>query len=193
MARQTHNESHAHQLHCSFQIQKQSGSLPAHCPNGWFQWCPSSSYHSFVPPTATFAAATATATAVLVVIVDDIRMYYSHTHGLNKSPAHTSATCPHPGAEHKPGAMITHMIGGNNRIMGHPQQPHFNSWKGGRRCLASTCWPTPSSFHIFWRDKKLEISILPLLGIAPVSFLLVYSQLFKGTKSISRCRMDHSL
>jgi hypothetical protein len=91
-----------------------------------------SGYHSCFSPNATAIIAAAAAAApvvvvVVVVVVDEIRMYYCHTHGLGKSAAHTSATCANPGADHKTGATISNMMGGNNEIMSWPRQLHLHS------------------------------------------------------------------
>jgi hypothetical protein len=65
------------------------------------------------PPTSAAAA-----TAPPAIVVDDVRFYYCHTHGLTKSSAHTSATCSNPGANHEPTATIKNMKDGNNSICG---------------------------------------------------------------------------
>jgi hypothetical protein len=80
------------------------------------------------PNDAAIAAAVAAAAATPpAVVVGDIRMYYCHTHGLGKSPLHTSPTCTHPGPEHKTEATISNMMGGNNTIYSRPRQPRFNA------------------------------------------------------------------
>ena len=65
---------------------------------------------------AAVAAAATAAAAAPPVIVDSLTLYYCHTHGLGKNSAHTSATCSHPGENHKTEATIAHMMGGSDRI-----------------------------------------------------------------------------
>jgi hypothetical protein len=82
---------------------------------------------AIVPPSPNIALA-ATPHIAPVVTVGEIKMYYCHTHGLGKNPAHTSASCSNPAPEHKTAATISNMMGGNNRIsIGRPRQPRFNA------------------------------------------------------------------
>ena len=116
------------QTHSNFQNKEQVRKLTAQ----------TAGYHgahqaNIVPasPNAAAAAAALAAAAtnppVPAVVVGDVRMCYCHTHGLGKSPLHTSITCTHPGPEHKTEATISNMMGGNNTIYSRPRQPRFNA------------------------------------------------------------------
>jgi hypothetical protein len=85
---------------------------------------PASPTDAAVAPALAAAAANPPPPAV---VVGDVRMYYCHTHGLNKNENHTSATCTHPGPNHEITATISHMMGGNNKIYGRPRQPRFRA------------------------------------------------------------------
>lgn len=79
------------------------------------------------PAASVAAAAALVANAAPAALIGDVRMFYCHTHGLGKNSAHTSATCTHPGSDHKTGATILNMMGGNNKIStGRPRTPRFN-------------------------------------------------------------------
>jgi hypothetical protein len=45
-----------------------------------------------------------------------IPLFYCWTHGLNRNPAHTSATCSHPSDGHKTAATLDQRMGGSGRI-----------------------------------------------------------------------------
>jgi len=80
------------------------------------------------PTPATALAAAPIAQPAPAVAIDDVKMYYCHTHGLGRSSNHTSATCTNPAPEHQTTATIKNMMGGNNRI--NVSRPRRNRTNG---------------------------------------------------------------
>jgi hypothetical protein len=47
---------------------------------------------------------------------NNINLFYCWSHGLNRNPAHTSATCTHPANGHQTNATLDKRMGGSGRI-----------------------------------------------------------------------------